>query len=47
VKIDRDCAAVDGDGVVFAGSLDAAALTAMQGWYSGSEQQRYFVQKGF
>jgi hypothetical protein len=27
--------------------LDAAALTAMQGWYSGSEQQLWFVMKGF
>jgi hypothetical protein len=25
--------------------LDAAALTAMQGWYSG--QQQWFVMKGF
>ena len=27
--------------------LDAAALTAMQGWYTAGEQQRYFTMKGF
>jgi hypothetical protein len=27
--------------------LDAAALTAMQGWYPDNELQRWFTQKGF
>ena len=27
--------------------LDAAALTAMQGWYTAGEQQRFFTMKGF
>jgi hypothetical protein len=32
---------------ISAQALDAAAWSLLQGWYPGSEQQRYFTMKGF